>query len=462
MTAPFVLILLTILFALLALALRNNPMLASIFTAFGAAFIAIFVLLAPIDAPIAIFGLSVKISGTWSELGRSLILDPTTRPMVGYLYLAGAFILAAGWIVRTTRFLNPIGMLILGVLAGSLMVKPFLFAAIFLEIAALGAVLLLVTARYPAKTGALRLLTLYTLAMMAILVMGWLLEITGVTEATPDLARRVTFLLAFGFAILMAVPPMHLWLPRAADEAHPYVLVFVVILLQGSGLFFLFRFLDAYPWLRESSTFFNALRMAGVVTATFGGIMAVSQRSLEKFMAYALIADLGVMLIAVGLGTTEGFRLALGLSGVRVISLSLWALCLSRLKMIQNQANFIGVAYRMPLVAAGLVVGIFSLAGFPLTAGFPGRWSLLLSLSVVDNLAAWSVILVLALIVARGLVWTRTFLHPGEMDNLERANVIERVYFAGGVAIVVLLGVFPQLIYPWIIGVAAGMTHLFP
>jgi len=78
MTAPFVLFLLTILFALLALALRNNPMLASLFTAFGAAFIAIFVLLAPIDAPVAIFGLSVKISGTWSELGRSLILDPNT------------------------------------------------------------------------------------------------------------------------------------------------------------------------------------------------------------------------------------------------------------------------------------------------------------------------------------------------------------------------------------------------
>jgi formate hydrogenlyase subunit 3/multisubunit Na+/H+ antiporter MnhD subunit len=116
----------------------------------------------------------------------------------------------------------------------------------------------------------------------------------------------------------------------------------------------------------------------------------------------------------------------------------------------------------MPLVAAGLVVGIFSLAGFPLTAGFPGRWSLLLSLSIVDNLAAWSVILVLALIVARGLVWTRSFLQPGELDSNKQANAIERVYFAGGVVIVILLGVFPQLIYPWIIGVAAGMTHLFP
>ena len=116
----------------------------------------------------------------------------------------------------------------------------------------------------------------------------------------------------------------------------------------------------------------------------------------------------------------------------------------------------------MPLVVTGLVVGIFSLAGFPLTAGFPGRWSLLLSLSVTDTLAAWSVILVLALIMARGLVWTRTFLQPGEKDLLERENVIERIYFAGGVAIVILLGIFPQLIYPWIIGVAAGMTHLFP
>jgi len=86
----------------------------------------------------------------------------------------------------------------------------------------------------------------------------------------------------------------------------------------------------------------------------------------------------------------------------------------------------------------------------------------LLSLSIVDKLAAWSVILVLALIVARGLVWTRTFLQPGDLEDFERTNVVEQAYFAGGVAIVILLGVFPQIIYPWIIGVAAGMTHLFP
>ena len=37
-------------------------------------------------------------------------------------------------------------------------------------------------------------------------------------------------------------------------------------------------------------------------------------------------------------------------------------------------ANLAGAARRLPLSVVGLVLGGLSLAGMPLTAGFPGRW----------------------------------------------------------------------------------------
>jgi len=133
---------------------------------------------------------------------------------VNWLSLSGwrAFLLPAAWLVNVSRFFPSVALLILAIVAASLMVDPFVFAAVFIELAAMGAVFVLVTQKHPRSTGATRMLILYTFAMLSILFTGSLLEVAGITSATPVLAMRVTFMLGFGFAILMTVPPFHLWL----------------------------------------------------------------------------------------------------------------------------------------------------------------------------------------------------------------------------------------------------------
>jgi formate hydrogenlyase subunit 3/multisubunit Na+/H+ antiporter MnhD subunit len=465
MSAPFLLLMATGVLALSVALLRNRPRSYTVVSAIGSALLAAFALWITLDEPFEILGLPVKVTSTWLVLGRVFILDDGNRAAVGFLYLAGAFIFGGAWVAQPSRNLYYVGLLCLGSVAASFLIQPFLFAALFLEFTAMGAVLILVSPDNPTHRGGLRLLILYTIAMMAILFAGWMLENLGVTSATPELAQRATMLLALGFAVIMAVPPFHLWLPTAAEEANPYGLAFVTILLQSAGLFFLLRFLDNYSWLRTVPWLFDRIRWVGIAMVGFGSMLTITQRSFSKVMAYALITDFGVMLLAVGTGMPEGYRLALGLSGVRVVNLAVWAMGLAKILDRPGDDHFQalqGAAYRSPLGAVSALIGVASMAGFPLTAGFPGRWALLSTLATVDTIAGWAIILAFLCVGAATLRWANVLLGPPSDERTKSSPIVEKLFIGGGIAMCILLGAFPQLLYPWVTEAAAGMAQLFP
>lgn len=447
------------------LPLRGRPRIASAISATASVLIAGFVLLATLEEPFVLIGLPIKLSSTWRVLGRAFILDESNRAAVAFLYFAGAFIFGGAWLTSPGRPFFFVGLVSLAVIAASFMIRPFLFAAIFLELAAMGAVLLLSVGDSPAMSGGLRLLILYTIAMLTILLTGWILESVGVTTATPELAERATQLLALGFAILMAVPPFHLWLPAAARESNPYALAFVTIVLQSAGLLLMLRFLDTYSWLRENETLFLGIRIAATAMVGFGGLWAVAQRKLSGVMAYALLTDFGVMLLAVGSNLPEGFRLALGLSGVRVVSAAMLGLGLSRLEFNRGRRSpgaRPALAIPEPFASAAILIGLLSLGGFPLTAGFPGRWALITLLAPIDPLASASILLALICLGGITLRWVGIFFIRRAEYSKPSVSLYERVFIGMGIGFCVLLGLFPQILYPWVLQAVAGMSQLMP
>jgi len=462
MSAGLIIFLFTFIYALLCLVLRHQRMASALAAAIGAGSIAAFVLLVPFDEAFLFGEISIKFASEWIILGRMFSLSANVRPLIGFLYLAGAFLLPAAWLVNANRFFPSVALLILAIVAASLMVDPFVFAAVFIELAAMGAVFVLVTQQHPRSTGATRMLILYTFAMISILFTGSLLEVAGITSATPLLATRVTFMLGFGFAILMTVPPFHLWLPKSAEESDPYILVFILVILQSAGFFFLLRFLDGYVWLREQTLIYDGIRIAGVITTILAVLLSASQRDIKKVIAYALLVDLGVILISIGSGTEDAFRLALSLSAVRVIALGVLALGLSYLCNSERLASELrGVGFKMPFAAAAFLVGLLSVAGTPLTAGFPVRWSLLTVVLQADKLAAGTVLfsmIGLGMLVIR---WAAILFSRREGDGIIEVSKEPRIFLLGGILLLLFLGLFPQLIFPWVEDVASGLTNLF-
>ncbi len=462
MSAGLIIFLFTVIYSLLCLVLRHQRMASAFTAAIGAGSIAAFVLLVPFDEAFLFGDISIKFASEWIILGRMFSLSENVRPLIGFLYLAGAFLLPAAWLVNVNRFFPSVALLILAIVTASLMVDPFVFAAVFIELAAMGAVFVLVTQQHPRSTGATRMLILYTFAMLSILFTGSIMEVAGITSATPVIAMRVTFMLGFGFAILMTVPPFHLWLPKTAEESDPYILVFILIILQSAGFFFLLRFLDSYLWLREQTLMFDGIRIAGIITTLLAVVLSASQRDIRKLMAYALLVDLGVMLIAIGSGTEDGIRLALSLSAVRVIALGVLALGLSNLCNAEPLGSQMrGVGYKMPFAAAAFLVGLLSVAGTPLTAGFPGRWSLLTEVLQADRLAAGTVLFSMVGLGVLVIRWAAILFGKGDGENVITMSKEPRIFLLGGIILMLLLGLFPQLVFPWVEDVASGLKNLF-
>lgn len=464
MNAPLVVAAATAILTLAAVVLRGRATASAVLAGIGAGLIGVFALAANLDEPIAILGISLKFGSSWSILGRSLTLDEGNRAAVGFLYLAGAFILGGAWAARPERYLFILALIALGVVAGSLMVRPFLFAAIFLELAAMVCLLVLVSPSHPGRRGGVRLLTLYSLAMLTILLSGWMLETLGVVSGTPELALRTTVLLAVGFAILMAVPPFHHWLPAAAERAHPYAFAFVALILQSAGLFFLLRFLDGFEWLRDNPDLFSGMRWAGAAAVLFGSVWSLAQRSFSRLLAYAMVTDFGVSLVAVGSGTSGGYQLAIGLVGSHAVGL---AVCALGLVILQGPAGaddvfeLRGAAGRAPLGAAAALVGLLSVAGFPLTAGFPGRWALLAILAEGDVSAAVAVLLGVLFVGGAAARWLGVLLRGSESVDRRTPSFAVRVFLVGGIGMCILFGAFPQL-FASVFLAARGLTNLVP
>lgn len=459
MNAPLLLLAFTLGLAVLVAVLRREHVVAWLLAGIGAGLAALLVFAVRLDEAGGIFGIPIKVSGTWTIVGRSLVLGVSNQSAVGLVYLIASFLFAGAYVARPGRLFYAAGLVVVGLAAASLMVVPFLYAAVLLECMAVVAVLILSPPDQPGLRAPMRMVVLYTLGMIALLVAGWQADILGAGAAPAEAARTATALAILGFALLLAVPPFHVWLPSSAGESHPYALAFVILVSQAGALFLVLRFVDAYAWLREDAALFAGARWAAIGIAAFAALWGMAQRSLARTAVYAVLADTAIILLAFSSMSAGGYQLALGLTGARVISLSVWALGASVLRNAgagDTSEELAGIGYRAPLATATVLVGLFSLAGFPLTAGFPGRWAVMASggeeaLAVVGTLAAISL---------AAVRWTSTVFRSPREFALPETTTLERFLLGAGILLCLLLGLFPQLLYPWVVNALSGLTGL--
>ena len=462
MSAPALIFDLTAILAIGSLMLRRRPWASLALAAVGSLLIGIFALSAPIEIPHELLGVSLEFEGGWRILGRLIALSDRNRAPVAFLYLTGALFFAAGIFARPGRTFAPVGLLTLGLLGGSLTIEPFLYAAIFLELAAMAAILVLNPPETGSDPGSLQLLVLYTLAMIAILFTGWLLDNVGITSVTPELASKVMSLLALGFAILMFIPPFHFWLGRAAETANPYSLAFLAVVLQSAGLFFLLRFLDSLEWLRSEPRVFGAGLTVGLLMAGLGSLASAAQTNYSKMIAYALVADFGVTLFAIGSSLAGALQIVLFHLGIRVVSLAVWGLGATALRRIRGDAQLIGAGRANPLAACASLIGALGLAGFPVTGGFPIRWALLREPTGSTNVGATIVLASMVLVSISVGRWATRIFSPAQ-DGEERSVAgTNRWIFLAGILVCLLLGAFPQLGLPWVGPALRGFANLQP
>jgi NADH-quinone oxidoreductase subunit N len=267
----------------------------------------------------------------------------------------------------------------------------------------------------------------------------------------PLLGRLGLGLLLIGMGFKVASVPFHMWAPDVYDGSPTPVTGFMATGVKAAGFLALARVLyEAFPNAMEAwQPVVAALAVASMV---LGNLVALSQRSLKRMLAYSSIAHAGYLLTALW----PGSRLGSGATLLYLVAYSLTSLAVFGILGVLGRGgerdvtldSIAGLARKRPWLAFALSVCMLSLLGFPGTFGFVGKWAILAAV-VEAKQVALAVIVVLTSLISAGyylpVVMAVYMREPGGEEShagagLPRPAVIT---VALAVAIVLLVGVLP-------------------
>lgn len=168
-------------------------------------------------------------------------------------------------------------------------------------------------------------------------------------------------------------------------------------------------------------------------------------------LAYSSIAQAGFMLMAVlALNSFASEGIILYTTAYSLATIGLFAI-LVKMKDYTFE-GFNGFAKHQPLLAAAAVIFLLSLAGIPLTAGFLAKFYMIKS--VLDSGGfLWLVILAVLMAAVSVYYYFRViqamYFKDGEAQAMEISVSFKGVIIAVA-ALVILLGIFPQLLLNWL------------
>jgi len=427
----------------------------------------------PLDQPVRFWGgRQIAMGEPVTFFGRELVLEQADRVAMAFMFFtaAGLFILA--WRVAPHSLLFPMGLGLLSLLSGALLIRPLIYAALLIEIAAALSVFALQAEGQASSRGGLRYLTFTTLALPGLLVTHWLLERYALTPDETGLLSTAATLLTISFALLLGVVPFHTWVPAVAGDSVPLGGTFVLTVGNGAVWFLLLDFLETYPWLSNHPRFGSLVLTAGLVTVVTGGLLAPAQRRLGPLVGYGALVDTGGALIALGMNSRPGLTLVFLSLLMRPFGLGLMATGLSGLRSRNGGDDSFdalrGLGWKAPWSTAALIFGGLSVAGLPVSAGFTWRWALYRALAPSSPGSALFLLLAGAGVmigVWRGLSILLVRPRSPEGSNPSQ-DTSEGWLMAMVVAVAILacigIGLFPQVLAPLAARLAEAYTFFAP
>lgn len=264
-------------------------------------------------------------------------------------------------------------------------------------------------------------------------------------------AGLVLLLVAMSFKVSAA--PFHFWTPDVYDGAPAVFTSFMSTIVKVAGFFAFVRlFENAFGSMQEQWQ-----KLVVIITAAtllIGNLTAVFQQSVKRMLAYSSIAQAGFMLFALfALNdiAKEGliiYSAAYSLAGIGIFAVLI--------KMNDYTIDgFNGLAKEQPLLAAMGTFFLLSLTGIPLTAGFQGKFYMLMA-AVQNGHQVWLVILAVLCAAISAYYYFRIiqamyFKEAGEKTHHEwDITPGFKLMLVITALLILVLGVFPDMLTDWL------------
>jgi formate hydrogenlyase subunit 3/multisubunit Na+/H+ antiporter MnhD subunit len=182
-----------------------------------------------------------------------------------------------------------------------------------------------------------------------------------------------------GFGIETAIFPLNSWLPDAHSSAPSTISAVLSGFAIEIGLYAVMRIVCTVFGATDILHFLAGL---GIFTLLIGELSAFKQNDIKRLLAYSSIGQIGLILFAFSLGSSEG--VAGGLFHVLSHALSKGLLFLAAGYMIYKAGSreigkMKGLGSRMPVTSFCFLIAAFSLVGLPPFIGFPSKFIIIKS-----------------------------------------------------------------------------------
>ncbi|MBE0515983.1 MAG: monovalent cation/H+ antiporter subunit D family protein [Methanophagales archaeon] len=180
-----------------------------------------------------------------------------------------------------------------------------------------------------------------------------------------------------GLSIKMALFPLHIWLP----DAHAFAPSEISALLSG-----IIIEVSTYAFIRVCfSVFtldfikllplFDFLCWISAIAMLYGSILAIAQLNLKRMLAYSSVANMGYIMLAVGLSTSTTFGLTPAL--MHILNHALMKGCLFLVAGafiykfdLWDITDFRGLGRKMPYTTIAFILAALAMIGMPPSVGF--------------------------------------------------------------------------------------------
>jgi NADH-quinone oxidoreductase subunit M len=277
--------------------------------------------------------------------------------------------------------------------------------------------------------------------------------------------EQVWIFIAFFLAFAVKVPmwPVHTWLPDAHVEAPTGGSVVLAAIMLKMGAYGFLRF--SLPILPDASHKLAIVMIVlSLIAIVYIGLVALVQQDMKKLIAYSSIAHMGFVTLGFFVFNAQGVEGGI----IQMVSHGFVSgalfLCVGVLydRMHSRMINdYGGVANRMPVFAAFMMLFAMANVGLPGTSGFVGEFLVILG---SFQASPWYAFLAATTLIfgAAYTLWMYKRVIFGEVANdavaaLKDVTAREIVFLALLALPVLVMGLWP---YPFLDVMHASVEHL--
>ncbi len=230
---------------------------------------------------------------------------------------------------------------------------------------------------------------------LVLLGISWIYGVSGSLDFSvillqgPDSPFRIFafILLVSGFAFKMSAVPFHLWTADVYEGAPVSVTAYLSVVSKASVVFVILAFLYN-AGKAFADTWYHILIVLSILSIIIGNLFALRQNNFKRFLAFSSIAQVGFIFIGIA-GSSQVSSAAVvyfvlvyvfsNLAAFGVVAL------VSAVSGKENISDYKAFYTTNPLLSWVLTIAMFSLAGVPPTAGFFGKFFLLMAGAAKGN-----------------------------------------------------------------------------